>query len=130
MKLLRIELRPFAGFRDKAIAFEPGVNVVLGPNDVGKSSLFRALESALFLPVKVSRSTKEGKETLPRVLPLGGDHARLALDFESAGKKHRLEKSWGAQGASSLEAEDGAKVILEEKICQEKNFKSINFEDF
>lgn len=93
MKLRRISLRPFAGFLVRDVEFAPGLNVVLGQNDVGKSTLFRAIDCTLFLRSKTSRSTKEGKDILPRVIPLGGDHARAALAFTAGGKEWELEKT-------------------------------------
>ncbi|HEY8278805.1 MAG TPA: AAA family ATPase [Bdellovibrionota bacterium] len=119
MKLRGILLSPFAGFRERSFEFGPGLNVVLGANDVGKSTLFRALEAAFFLPSRVSKSTKEGREILPRVIPLGGDHARVKLSFSAGGGEWKLEKSWGQGASVALDPPEGARVIQEEKIDEQ-----------
>ncbi len=114
--LKKLGLHPFAGFARKEVEFAPGLNTVLGANDVGKSTLFRAIDAALFLPAKLSKSTKEGRDLLPRVLPIGGDHARLTLDFESGGQPYRLEKSWGQGAGAVLDSPGRARILQEEKV--------------
>lgn len=116
MKLKRLFLSPFAGFLERELVFAPGLNVVLGANDVGKSSVFRAIDSVLFLRSKLNKGTKEGKERLPRVIPIGGDHARAILEFEEKARAYRLEKVWGQAGSSALTPEGGAKLAAEEGV--------------
>jgi exonuclease SbcC len=116
MKLRRLTLAPFAGFADRTVEFGSGLNVVLGANDVGKSSLFRAIDCAFFLRSKVNKGTKEGKELLPRMIPIGGDHARIAVEMTANGKGYRLEKVWGQGGTSQLQPEGGAKLAVEETV--------------
>lgn len=114
--LKKLALHPFAGFSKKEVEFRSGLNIVVGANDIGKSTLFRAIDAALFLPSKLAKSTREGRDLLPRVLPIGGDHARLTLEFEGSGRSYRLEKSWGQGAATVLETEGGQKILQEEKV--------------
>jgi DNA repair protein SbcC/Rad50 len=116
MILRKLEFRPFAGFLQKEISFAPGLNVVLGPNDAGKSTIFRGLQCLLLLPVKVSRSTKEGRDLLPRLLPIGGDRASARLGFSAKGKNWLLEKTWGSGASALLGSEGGASLADEERI--------------
>lgn len=116
MRLTRLELFPFAGFARKELAFVPGLNVILGENDKGKSTIFRAIDSALFLPVKISKSTKEGRDLLPRVLPIGGDHARVRIGIEGKGAAYELEKTWGQGAAIMLEQKGGNRLAAEDKV--------------
>src|SRR5690242_11030987 len=44
----RMRLRNFRRFRDAALRFQPGVNVIEGLNNVGKTTLLYAIEYALF----------------------------------------------------------------------------------
>lgn len=118
MILRRVSLHPFAGFARRIIELEPGMNVIRGPNDRGKSTLFRAIEAALFLPVRLKASTIEGRE-LGRILPIGGDHARVGLEFEANGRSYQLEKTWGAEPAVSLQLPDGARLTTAERVEQE-----------
>ena len=55
MILRRLQLHPFAGSADREVRFEPGLNVILGPNEAGKSTLRRALRQALLVSTKLSK---------------------------------------------------------------------------
>ena len=50
MKLHRLRVVDFAAIRDADIEFGPGLNVLYGPNDLGKSTLAEAIRLALLLP--------------------------------------------------------------------------------
>jgi hypothetical protein len=81
-----------------------GLNVLYGPNDLGKSTLARALRAALLLP---STSTEARDYT-----PWLGDHVpRVSLTFlDSTGRYHRVTKEFGdgARAQATLEvSKDG-----------------------
>lgn len=118
MRLRRIRLHPFAGFPSRELELESGLNILLGANDVGKSTVFRAIDSALFLSSKVSRSTREGKD-LVRILPYGGDHARVTVEMEAGEAAWRMEKSWGQGAGVTLEGPGGKKLLQDEKVDTE-----------
>ena len=48
MRLNRLELRGFGCLGEREFVFAPGLNVILGPNESGKSTLRQALVAALF----------------------------------------------------------------------------------
>ena len=50
MWLRRLEVKDLAGIASAVIDLKPGVNVLCGPNELGKSSLVRAIRAALLLP--------------------------------------------------------------------------------
>ena len=50
MKLRRLHAASFAAIREVDIEFGPGLNVLYGPNDLGKSTLVAAIRLALLLP--------------------------------------------------------------------------------
>lgn len=47
-KLVRLRLKNFQAHADITIDFDPGVNVIVAPNDTGKSALFRAVRWVAF----------------------------------------------------------------------------------
>ena len=49
MRLERLEVRDFRGIRAATIEFGPGVTVLHGPNELGKSTFVEAIHAALFL---------------------------------------------------------------------------------
>ncbi len=50
LRLHRLHVADFAAIRDADIEFGPGLNVLYGPNDLGKSTLADAIRLALLLP--------------------------------------------------------------------------------
>jgi len=50
MKLCCLRVSNLAAIRDTEIEFGPGLNVLYGPNDLGKSTLVDAIRLALLLP--------------------------------------------------------------------------------
>lgn len=50
MQLSKIKIRDFQGVQRAEVGFEPGVNVLFGPNDLGKSTLANAIRAALVIP--------------------------------------------------------------------------------
>lgn len=85
-----IELERFLVFEDREVRFDPGLNVVVAPNEGGKSSLFRGILTALYGDASSrKRGIRElqrwGSSSMFRVamnLHLGSDHLSIERDFE------------------------------------------------
>jgi len=108
MKLKSIQLKPFAGILDKKVEFYPGLTVILGPNEAGKSTLLNALKSVLFTEVELTKARFDNlmKEYMP---VKGGDTIRVSLEFQAEGKDYFLEKIWkpgNRKGSSILKSPD------------------------
>ena len=102
MRLHRLRVRSFAALPDLAIDFGPGLNVLYGPNDLGKSTLAEAIRLALLLP-HASRGCE------PYVPWAGGDDPYVELTFETEAQRiWRVRKQFGSRGSSFLdESRDG-----------------------
>lgn len=105
MRLVAVEALHFGCIRSARVELGPGLNVLYGPNDLGKSTLARAIRAALLLP-HTSRAARVFE-------PWGVDEApRATVTFEAADRRiYRVEKRFGtgARGASLLsESNDGA----------------------
>ena len=76
---------------------EPGLTVISGDNEEGKSTLLKALQAAFF-----DRHGLTGK-AIEEILPFGtrGLRPRIEVEFEQDGMQYRLEKAF-AQGAMAL----------------------------
>ena len=86
--------------------FDPGLNVIVGPNEAGKSTLFSALELLLLVPTKLT--VPQFKRHVARFLPRpGGDFVEAELLFSTAEGDYRLAKRWGADPYSLLESSAG-----------------------
>lgn len=94
MRLDEISLRSFAGFTEETVTFGPGLNLICGPNEAGKSTLMAALEVALFasgVPRKGSSEAAWLEGFFPRG---GGDHFRVRLSGQTAGGKVTIRKDY------------------------------------
>lgn len=98
MKLHRLRVRSFAALPELEVAFGPGLNVLYGPNDLGKSTLAEAIRLALLLP-----HTSKGCE--PYIPWSGADEPFVELTFETEEQRiWRVRKQFGTRGSSFLEA--------------------------
>lgn len=101
MILRRIYLHPFAGASDRELRFAPGLNVVLGPNEAGKSTLRRAIRQALFVSTQLTKREAD-REVVPYLPLTGGDTLRVSLDLAEGEALWSLTKQWAA-GRSTAE---------------------------
>jgi len=120
MKLKSIQLKPFAGISDKKVDFSPGLTVILGPNEAGKSTLLNALKSVLFTEVELTkvRFDKLMKEYMP---VKGGDTIRVYLEFKAEGKGYFLKKTWkpgNKKGSSILKSPDQGEFTMDEEVSR------------
>lgn len=115
LKTLSIDV--FAGLSSREFSFEPGLNVVLGPNEAGKSTLFRAVALALTTPSRLGK--RDADRILARYLPVsGGDTIAVELSFDHDGRTYRLARRWGGSPATRLELPDGGLITSDEEARQ------------
>lgn len=108
MLLQQIKLTGFGQHDGRSFSFEPGLNVIKGPNEAGKSTLQAAIMFALL--------GNPGHSTLDRVkrvedhITWGRDNGfKIVLDFQdSGGADYRLQKDWesGSTRLTNLQTND------------------------
>ena len=97
MKLLSLTVEHFRCVRKSRLEFGAGLNVLYGPNDLGKSSLAAAIRAALLLQV----SSREHEEFL--AWDSAGD-PYVELVFESEPQRiWRVKKTFGNHPQAFLE---------------------------
>lgn len=97
MKLHRLHVKNFAAVREVDIEFGPGLNVLYGPNDLGKSTLGEAIRLALLLP-------HSSTSCEPYVEWAGGHDPIVELTFETEPQRiWRVRKEFGKTGSSLLQ---------------------------
>ena len=110
MWIKRLQVTDWAGIAAAAIDFDPGLNVLHGPNELGKSSLVRAIRAALLL-----QSTSVAAD------PWRDWHAdappEVTLTFEQEAQRvWRVRKSFGSGGRAYLDfSRDGSEFTQEGK---------------
>jgi len=80
MILNSVKLNPFCALRDTLIKFQPGLNVILGPNEIGKSTVFHAIQSVLFTNTNLDKRAFE--KLMKYFIPIDGDTAHIILEFD------------------------------------------------
>ena len=109
MILQKLTLCPFAGFTHREVEFKSGLNVILGENEAGKSTLVKALKASLFEPTTLGK--KDLEKFAHSYFPKGiADQAKTILVFESGKITYTLEKTWGAGKSSKLTSSAGASL--------------------
>ncbi|MBI3974772.1 MAG: AAA family ATPase, partial [Armatimonadetes bacterium] len=89
MRLVRLRIRHFRRFDEAVFSFDPRLNVLVGPNEAGKSTLRHAILTAFFVhPATTSKKVAEwrpwGSETL----------GAIAVEFEAEGRRYELRKDF------------------------------------
>jgi hypothetical protein len=102
MRLRRLRVEHLAVIREADIAFGPGLNVLYGPNDLGKSTLADAVRLALLLPHTSTYCD-------PYISWSGGQDPVVELTFDTESQRvWRVRKQFGRGGSSVLqESRDG-----------------------
>jgi hypothetical protein len=97
VKFLRLSVKCFRGIAEAHIDFEPGLNILFGPNEAGKSTLAEALRAAL-----LCRSQSSVAEAyLPAI---GPGSPEVSLTFSQPdGEWYRIGKTFGDRPSTSLE---------------------------
>jgi DNA repair exonuclease SbcCD ATPase subunit len=91
VRIERVSLRDFLVFREASVDFSPGFNVVLSPNEGGKSSLFTGVVTALYAPSSsqkadldaLARWGSAGRFSIELEFHLRGEPLALVKDFET-----------------------------------------------
>jgi DNA repair exonuclease SbcCD ATPase subunit len=110
VRLLSLAVEHFRGVRKAAIEFGPGLNVLHGPNDLGKSSLASAIRAALLMQA----SSSEYKEFV-NWQGTGSPHVNLVFESEPQ-RIWRVRKTFGSSGESYLdESRDGVDFQVESR---------------
>jgi DNA repair exonuclease SbcCD ATPase subunit len=100
MKIAQIRLRRFKKFADWSADFAPGLTVVRGPNEAGKTTLMDAVFEGLF------REPGRGDATM-RLRPWGEQRlGEITIELAAKGSRYILRKDLEA-GTILLQSEDG-----------------------
>lgn len=109
MRLLRVEVEHFACIRRASLELGPGLNVLYGPNDLGKSTLAQALRAALLL-----QHSSSAADSL--IAWESGEQPWVRVTFEVGRRFWQVEKRFGPSGVSFLrESNDGVSFTVYKK---------------
>ncbi|MAU97517.1 MAG: hypothetical protein CMP81_16790 [Fulvimarina sp.] len=118
MYLKSLRVSEFASIlRADLEGFDPGLNVVVGDNEAGKSTLLKALRAAFF------QKYRGRGEAVEAFLPYGGEGRRptVSVAFSHGGADYRLTKSFLTRAAAELEGPWASPIAgdaVEEKLAE------------
>ena len=123
MKLLRLEMKRFGRFADQTIEFADGINIVLGGNESGKTTVAEAICAVLFDdPARLPAS-------LGRYANWQSDHPFLLhLEFFSDNKHYRITKDVSTELSMLEEVETGTRWNSHKDV-QEQIYKALGFSE-
>ena len=100
MRILSLEVDCFRAIQSGRLSFGPGLNIVHGPNDHGKSTLTEAIRAVLL----VAPGSAEAR-SFSTWGAAAGQFPKAAITFECEGATWRLEKIFapGSRAKASLE---------------------------
>jgi exonuclease SbcC len=109
MKIERVRLNPFGHITDRELTFTDGLNVILGRNEAGKTTVFNAIQHVLFTPAELTKSKFDS--ILKKHLPVGGgDTIKVEIELRSGSKKYVLQRTWGAKSSAELRLPGGSPI--------------------
>lgn len=122
MELIRLDMTNFGRFRQHSVELGPGLNVLVGPNESGKSTFVEALATILYTdPGTTARKTA-------RLERWGSPGTmRLRLEFSHDGDVWILEKDFG-NGESRLSSPDGSVAVGDRKEIDRRVARVVGFE--
>ena len=123
MIIRAIDIDTFAGLSSVRIDLAKGLNLVVGPNEAGKSTVFRVIRSLLFEPAKQNKRNFDSR--LARFLTVGGgDTIAAGIEFIYNDESYRLEKEWGARQHTRFVLPSGA-VVSDDLEVQDRIVKML-----
>jgi exonuclease SbcC len=115
MIIEKVIITTFGGLSKKEIDLKEGMNVIVGPNESGKSTIYNAIENTLFTPSNLTPAKL--RKQMGRFIPVGGgDTIEVTIHFKNKGHEYALKRRWGASLSSSLTLPDGSVLTDDEAI--------------
>lgn len=126
MKILRLEIKRFGRFEDQTIEFADGINIVIGGNESGKTTIAEAICAVLFEdPARLT-------PTMSRFVNWQSEHPFLLhLEYISENRHYRLTKDVSTELSMLEEVETGTRwnshKEVQEQICKALGFNERDF---
>jgi len=110
MQILSIHLKNIKSHRDTELSFSAGINVLAGPNGVGKSTIFEAIGYALF-----GVDAKDFVSNVDRFLTIGAKRGEISVVFRADdGVTYRVSRTVGTGAKWLLAKELGDSIEVED----------------
>lgn len=114
MKIEKYTSGQYAGTLDRNISFQSGMNVILGDNETGKSTMISGIMDTLLMPAKLDKRSDKG--FIMRKFPTNGTNyidgeVQLALGGERVSIKKEWDKDDPKESRTALRYLDSGKRV-------------------
>ena len=131
MRIKEISCEQFAGLQDREFEFEKGLNLLIGENESGKSTLIDLMYQLFFHHATIKDNNTADKEFKDRYYPkLNGsdqpDYIEGTIRFETEEGRFKLHKEWLKNGTAKLTLPDG-RIIRDESEIERILAEKLNY---
>ena len=129
MKIKSVGCDQFAGLKDQKVEFSDGLNLMIGENESGKSTLADLIYQILFQPAKLRKTSEFIEKYFPKTVSGGqADFVDGELSFETEAGTFKLTKEWECGKGSTRLTQPGGIAIktpdeVESILRQQLKFK-------
>ena len=131
MKINSVYISAFGKFEDKRFDFTDGLNLIYGDNEDGKTTLMTFIRM-MFYGTKAKSNDEIYKNPRKKYAPRNDKPMAGSIDFESGGKKYRIERIFKATNATDkiavTDLSSGERETFTGKEDLGKRFLGISFE--
>lgn len=114
----------FAGIKDMELDFIDGLNIILGPNESGKSTIINGMYSALFKDINIKRNNNKDIEFSYKFMPRSeGDTIDSSLVLRTEEGDYSIKRQWGEDKSVKLRTPEDNIIRNSEGV--EKTLKEI-----
>ncbi|MDK9718255.1 MAG: SMC family ATPase [Trichlorobacter sp.] len=116
MQIISIHLKNIKSHRDRELSFSSGINVLSGPNGVGKSTVFEAIGYALF-----GVDARDFVTNIDRFLSIGAKKGEISVVFKTSNDElWKVSRTVGTPSKWLLYKESGGSFEVEEHANTEE----------
>lgn len=127
MYIKSYETERFAGLKDVKLEFNKGINVILGPNESGKSTVIHGIHSTLFKNIKLKMNNNKDKNFHSYFMPIsGGDSIDGKVVLETKEGEYEISKEWGSNENIILKTPNN-KILKDEKTINKELLDILSF---
>ncbi|HEY3416355.1 MAG TPA: AAA family ATPase [Armatimonadota bacterium] len=124
MRLLRLNVTGFGSLRERVVEFAPGLTVLLGPNEAGKSTVLHCLAQMLM-------GKPSERKHFADMTPWDGGPFIAELEYEEGGDRYRITRRFSATGVKANQlhrlGEDGSETLVTQELSEIRNHMAAVF---
>ncbi|MHB9133167.1 MAG: ATP-binding protein [Armatimonadota bacterium] len=118
MRLQRLIITGFGSLREKVIELSPGINLLLGPNEAGKSTVLHCLAQVLM-------GKPSQRSLFSDLTPWDGGAFAAAVEYDENGERFCLTRRFDESGSRAVELhrynEEGVEELLTREMSEVRN---------